>query len=122
MGEPLNRDNRIFVDLGKFEEVFPDLEDVIVKYTEFEMGREKRKGTFSMRSRGGQMRCGNDRCFRGGYEFDFIVHDMLRNKETEKEIELRCRGDEGSPKRYRGRPCLRSIKGIITIKKQTAPA
>jgi hypothetical protein len=119
MGEPLSRKNRVFVELGTFDSVFPDLEDVTVEYAEFNLVRETRKGKFSVRCEGGQMRCSNDLCFRGGYEFDFIIHAMLRDKETKKEIELHCKGDEGTPKRRRGRACLRSIKAVINIKRKS---
>jgi hypothetical protein len=87
----------------------------VVEYTEFEYAMQKRKGVFSFRSQGGLMRCGNSRCFRGGYELDDVVHDMVRNKEQTREFELHCEGDEGTPKRYKGKSCLRSIKGVITL-------
>jgi hypothetical protein len=118
MGEPLNRKNRVFAGpLKSFDEVFPELEDVTVEYTEFELAQQKKRGgVFSVRSQGGQMRCGNSACFRGGHEFDFMIQDMVRNHETQREIELHCKGDEGTPKRRGGRSCNRYIKGVITIK------
>jgi hypothetical protein len=123
MGEPLNRSNRIFVGPPvSFEEAFPGIEDVTVEFTEYAYGTERRKGTFSIRRQGAQMRCSNDRCYRGGYEFDFTVHEMIHKRETHREIEMRCEGDEGTPKRRIGRSCDRSIKGRITIKpKSSAP-
>jgi hypothetical protein len=119
MGEPMSREGRIFAgSLVSFEKAFPSAEDVTVEFTEFLYAQPIRKGDFSVRISGGQMRCSNQRCFRGGYEFDFIIHDMFRKNETERQIELRCEGDEGMPKRRRGRSCDRSIKGTIKIKQK----
>jgi hypothetical protein len=89
MGEPLSRKGRIFVGPQvSFAEAFPGLEDVTVEFTEFLYAQQRRKGVHRVRSQGGQMRCGNERCFRGGYEFDFMIHDMLRNNETQSQFEL----------------------------------
>jgi hypothetical protein len=64
------------------------------------------------------MRCGNSRCYRGGYELDLIVHEMVGNREEQREIELHCEGDEGTAKRKVGKSCLRSIKGTIKVKRK----
>jgi hypothetical protein len=122
MGEPLSRENRVFGQLRRFEEVFPDLEDVIVRFLEISRARVVRCGIFSYRSQGGQMKCGNRRCFRGGYELDSIVHDMVRESQKEREVTLRCRGDEGTPKRRRGDVCDRSIRATIMINPESSAA
>jgi hypothetical protein len=63
------------------------------------------------------MPCGNPSCRRGGYEFDFLIRDIARSHETEKAIELFCRGDEGSPQgRKIGRRCQHKIEAKIKIK------
>jgi hypothetical protein len=121
MGQPLNRSGRIFVGPPvSFDQAFTGVEDITVDFTEYSYGTERRKGTFRIRQQGGQMRCSNDHCYRGGYEFDFIAHEMIRTGETHREIEMRCEGDEGTPKRRRGRSCDRSIKGTITIKPKSS--
>jgi|SRR5581483_11782712 len=117
MSEPMDRSRRIFVDQGTFEQAFPDVEEARIEYTEFEYGNEKRDGGWDLRD-GGLMRCGNPRCRRGGYELDLqVIHKMVREHATEKEFQLSCPGDEGTPQgRQRGRSCAFSIKGKATVK------
>ena len=116
MGQPKDRSDRVFAGpLKRFEQVFPKLDDVIVEYTEFEHTRELQKGLHSVKADGGLMRCGNDRCYRGGYELDFKIHEMVREGVTEKTFELDCLGAEGTPKRDRGHNCSRSIKAIVKL-------
>jgi hypothetical protein len=120
MGESMDRSRRVFGSLSSFENVFPTLDDAVVQYTEYDLATEKGHGTHYMRAWGGLMHCGNSRCRRGGYEVDRIVSEMLRENVTEKEFELRCPGDEGTPKgRKRGQRCYRSIKGKVTLKYKT---
>ena len=120
MGEPMDRSRRVFGTLSSFDKVFPQLEDALVQFTEYELASEKRNGTHSLRAWGGLMHCGNSRCRRGGYEVDRVVSEMIRENVTEKEFELRCPGDEGTPKgRKRGQNCYRSIKGKVTLKYKT---
>jgi hypothetical protein len=120
MGEPMDRSRRVFGTLSSFDKVFPQLEDALVPFIEYELASEKRHGTHSLRTWGGLMHCGNSRCRRGGYEVDRVVSEMIRENVTEKEFELRCPGDEGTPKgRKRGQNCYRSIKGKVTLKYKT---
>lgn len=117
MGEPLDRSNRFFGLTSKFESAYPQLEDAIIRFTESDFGNDPKPGVWSLRSNGGQMRCSNPSCNRGGFEFDREVDMMLYADENERDIWLRCRGDEGSPKgRKIGRECLHSVKGTITLK------
>ena len=120
MGEPMDRSNRVFGTPASFDEAFPQVEDALVEYTEYELVSEKRSGTYNIRY-GGVMPCGNSRCRRGGYEVDRVMSDMIRGRVTEKEFQLRCPGDEGTPKgRNRGENCYRSLKGKVKLKYKTS--
>jgi hypothetical protein len=120
MGEPLDRTNRVFVQLTTFDKALPALEDVIIEYSEGSTVGRVRDGSYrsrtSVRNSGGQLRCSNPACRRGGYELDFDIHDMVRNKLVSKRFVKHCPGDEGSPKGRRpGRTCLNSMDGRITL-------
>lgn len=116
MGEPMDRSGRIFSTSGTFEQLFPTVEEAVVVFAEFEYGAKRREGMFDVRSRGGLMRCGNPRCFRGGYEFDYKIGDMVRENATERQVSISCPGDEGTPKRTRGRSCAFSVECTISLK------
>jgi hypothetical protein len=117
MGQPMDRSNRPFSpETNSFEEAYPTLEDAIIYYTEFDFGNEETKCIISLRRQGGLLRCGNSRCFRGGYELDREVNHMLREGMLEKTVELNCPGDEGTAKKIRGDSCDRSIEATIKLK------
>jgi len=118
MGEPMDRSNRVSLKLGSFDEVFPELEDVVVEFVESDFLLETRSGTWHLHWEGGLMPCGNPSCRRGGYEVDRIgIREMLRTGELQKEIKIYCGGDEGSPQGRRiGRRCQRSIEGTVTLR------
>lgn len=115
MGQPMDRSRLVFMQLGSFEEAFPELEVAKVKYTEFSHGTEKRTSTHDLKYEGGLLECANDRCHRGGYQLDREVRRMIREGLTEKKLQMHCPGDEGTPKLRRGRRCSRKIIGIIKI-------
>jgi hypothetical protein len=117
MGEPMDRSRRVFGSLATFDEVFPELEDVLVEFVERDFVFEKRSGTWHLHGQGGVMPCGNPSCRRGGYELDKDIRLMLRAGVLQKTIQLSCRGDEGSPQgRKIGRKCERSIEGTVTLR------
>jgi hypothetical protein len=120
MGELMDRSNRVFGSLTKFDEAFPDLEDAIVEWEETGAGLDEwSRGphTVSLRHRGGLLRCSNPLCRRGGFEVDLEVSLLRMKHETEKAGELWRPGDEGSPKgRRMGRRCLNRIKYKLTLK------
>ena len=122
MGEPMDRSKRVFGKLSTFEDVFPTLEQVEVTYVETDLfENEKRKGHWWLHGEGGLMPCGNPRCRRGGYELDLEVSKMLREGVTQKQVKIRCRGDEGSPKgRKKGESCTRTLDATIVLKPKVA--
>lgn len=125
MGTPMDRTNRVFVHLSTFEEVFPELEDVKIEYTEsghFDYPHSQGSTrVHSVRRQGGLIRCSNTFCRQGGYEMDFDIHDMIRDGVSEREGHKMCAGSEGSPKLRRiYRKCFNSInyKIILVHKKK----
>jgi hypothetical protein len=115
MGAPMDRSKRVFMQSGTFEQAFPELVSARLDFVEFDFGTQKRKSVHIIEHDGGLLPCGNDRCFRGGYELDREVRNMIRAGLAEKDIQLSCRGDEGTPKLRRGRSCVRSITGTIKL-------
>jgi hypothetical protein len=120
MGKPTDRSKRLFGRLDSFDAVFPTLDGVAVEFIESEFGIEKRSGVWHVNREGGLMACGNPRCQRGGYEFDREVHQMVKEHATDREIEISCRGDEGTPQGRRiGRHRLFSVTAKIGVKYKT---
>jgi hypothetical protein len=79
MGAPLDRSRRVFAPLTEsFETAFPRLQDGVIEFKEFNFCYEEHSSVWSLRRSGGQMACANPKCFRGGYEFECEVHDMIR--------------------------------------------
>lgn len=120
MGTPMDRTNRVFAQLSTFDDVFPELEDVEIEYTEsghFEYpGSQGSTRVHSVRRQGGLIRCSNPACRQGGYEMDFDIHDMIRGGVSEREGHKMCAGSEGSPKLRRiYRKCLDAISYKIKL-------
>jgi hypothetical protein len=116
MGEPMDRSNRFFAKLTTFANACPNIESASVEYVESSFGIEEGKH-FHNAANGGLIRCGNPRCFRGGYEMEIVISGMERNKETESKGTLICQGDEGTPKgRKLGDPCGNRIDYTVKIK------
>jgi hypothetical protein len=97
----------------------PQQEDVVLVYEEFDAGFPVKVGSFSRRSfspkeQGRMLRCGNPRCYRGGYDIGMVGTPGPDRPEIP--VDLHCEGDEGTPGgRKLGESCLRSIKGTLRI-------
>lgn len=116
MGIPKDRSRLVFMQHGPFERAFPTLDDAVAEYVEWDYAIKKREGTWRVKEYGGLMACANERCRRGGYEIDREIHQMIREKLTEKKVRMLCRGDEGSPKgRRRGRSCTCALDAILRV-------
>ncbi len=118
MGNPLSRSNRVFQQFVlTFNEAFPNVASVRLQYKTLDLYKDHGSGIWDFAKQGGQMRCPNSRCERGGFEFDDLVSDMVSKRETGRDFELHCHGDEGSPTgRRKGNACEMSVKGHIEVK------
>ena len=117
MGEPIDRSKSPFVSETTFEELFPNFEDVIVEGTIGESAYKRGPIRWSLRERGGLIRCPNSRCWSGGFVVDSAAGDMQREGVAEKSVRIRCVGRENSYKgRRTGQPCPYSMEGTITMK------
>jgi len=129
VGEPMDRSKRVFVTPGPFASAFPLLERVTVESYEdgegvFSAFSDSPRKTFGnpLPWSGGLLMCSNPSCRRGGFEIDFDVHDMVREKLVTKEFVKRWPGDEGSPKgRRRGQRCLNTLHCRVTLTYKQEP-
>ena len=109
---------------GSFASAYPTVERAYVRFTETDFGSNPRERVHNMAD-GPRATCSNSSCERGGYDFEFQVMEMIRQRIETEAVEISCRGDEGTPKGRRiGRNCLMSMSGTITIqyKKSVPPA
>jgi hypothetical protein len=103
MNKPMDRGHRVFSYLDKFENVFPQLEDVMVEWIEGRWGgnitergkKDDYEHEASMKS-GGLFTCSNTLCQNGGYEVDREVSRMIAKGEIIKSGSIYCAGNEGS--------------------------
>lgn len=78
-----------------------------------------RTWTFTERNFRHAVNCSNSPCYGGGVEIGWIIHDMARTEQADREETKMCQGCEGSPKgRRRYRSCLHSfhIKAHVEYK------
>jgi hypothetical protein len=121
MGEPIDRSRSPFISETTFEKLFPNLEDVVVEGTIGESAHKRDPIRWSLRERGGLIRCPNSRCWSGGFEIDFAAGDMKREGVAEKTVRIRCVGRENSYKgRRTGQPCPYSMEVTIKMKFKSA--
>jgi hypothetical protein len=99
-----------------FHMAYPTVERAYIKYTETDFGSDPRVGAHDF-ANGPGLACRNRSCERGGFNFEQDIMLMVSQGLETKAIDASCPGDEGSPKgRNKGRNCLMSIEGTITIK------
>ena len=100
-----------------FSEAYPTVESAVVRYVESDFGSDYPPDAWNLISSGPRMSCKNDRCNRGGYNFEQMLYFMVSQGEEAKDFQISCNGDEGSPKGRRlGKECLMSIEGSITVR------
>jgi hypothetical protein len=117
----MSTSRRLFGTQTDFLGAFPNVESVRVDLEEsgnFPIGQSPHMRKRSLRNNevGSSLRCSNPRCKQGGYSIEVIVSSMVAQRESAKELTVRCNGHEGSPKgRRRGDPCYNRIKGEVQI-------
>lgn len=115
MGKLSERGNPFIGELSSFSKAFPTVRRAIVRYTETDFGMDAHDRIHDLAS-GPRAACSNQRCQRGGYDFEWQVRSMISAGVAAESVEMSCAGDEGSPKGRRpGRGCLMSMKGTISI-------
>ena len=108
----------------KFEDDFPQLQDVQVEEYESRVPTETDpqnfdrpytlKATWGLH--GGIRRCHNKLCERGGYHLRPKIQEMISGEITTRIFVLRCPGDHGSPKgRRRGPRCPNVLHCRLTL-------
>ena len=106
----------------KFEEAFPDIDDITVDVEEKGYGvyGESNKRRYTRQYLPGEyVDCSNPSCYNGGFSIGQVLRDMVKNKQTDAEMSQICQGYEGSPKgKRRYRSCINSftIKAHIVYK------
>ena len=106
---------------SKFYEAYPSIAKLHVEVYEATMGlgSETREWVLTEENFRHAVNCSNSVCYGGGIEIGWFIHDMVRDKATDRELRQKCKGYEGSPKgRKRYRSCFHSfhIKAHIEYK------
>jgi len=121
MGEPIDRSQSPFVIQSTFGQLYPDMDDVVFEGTIGDMPHNRRPIGFSIRERGGLIRCPDPKCWGGGFEVDYAASDAMREGLTEKAVQVQCVGHVNSYKgRRAGQPCSYSAEGVIKLKPKAA--
>jgi hypothetical protein len=108
--------NYVFSRKMKFEEAFPEIEDINIEIEEKGYGvygELSRKSYTKQNMPGEYVDCSNPSCYNGGFSIGQILRDMVGNKQTDAETSKGCQGYEGSPK---GRRRYRSCINFFTIR------
>ena len=101
---------------ANFHEVYPSVHSAIAHYIEYDFAGKPYESRYDLAD-GPKMNCRNPRCVGGGYRFEAILQEMLPKGETEREFEICCLGEEGSPKgkRKRAPSCDRRVEGVLKV-------
>ena len=113
--------------VGSFAEAYPTIASLRVEVTESSNGSGGWQGRWSFTERDFRhaVNCSNKTCYGGGVEIGWMIHDMARKKEADREETKICRGYEGSPKgrtRYRSCPTTFRITAHVEYKDDEATA
>ncbi len=98
--------------VDSFEEAYPTVSSLSVEVTESEVGSAEtlRIWRFTERDFRHAVDCSNSLCYGGGVAIGWIIDDMARNTQGDREETKLCQGYEGSPKgSIRYRRCLHSF-------------
>ena len=111
----MGESRRLFSTPSSFSEAYPAIKTVKFTCVMSDFGDIVCEGVWSS-SDGPKMSCRNPRCQRGGFDIEREIQMMTYSGLTSKDLNLRCDGDEGSPKgRRTGQPCEYMLKGTLSI-------
>lgn len=102
----------------RFEEAFPDIENIKIEATERNLGSDfssGRKMTLDKENFSGIEPCGNRLCKKGGHNIGDFISEMYNKKETSKENTIMCGGHENMG-RWKTRRCMNVLKVKADIK------
>lgn len=109
-----NESHSVFGRKAPFVEVFPDIAEVRVEWTETADGHKR--GLRRATEVGEYINCSSGRCYGGGFSIGAVLREMYRARETEREGSELCRGYEGSPKgKRRHRDCLNFFQYKVRV-------
>lgn len=110
--------NYFFGRKAKFDEVFPQIEDVEVTVQESGYGIIGDGVQIHKKNHFGEfIDCSNPCCYNGGFSIGSIIRDMVKNKKVELSTFLKCKGYKGSPKgRKRYGDCVNTFTISVKIK------
>ena len=112
----INRGNFLFGHTTSFEKTYPKVENIKIIFKEEGSGVYDNKQVYDKESISEYINCSNKLCQRGGFWIGREIADMYHKKEENKKGNLKCYGDEGSPKgRIKGRNCFNHIEFEINI-------
>lgn len=99
-----------------FVEAFPTIKKVTVNVVESDAYGKERNSLYTSEDMGEYIDCSNHKCYNGGFSIGDILRTMIREKKSDLETELSCRGYEGSPKgRRRYGSCDRFFRVKVHI-------
>ncbi len=88
-----------------FSEAFPDIARMEVDVICTDSSEPTYVRRYTETTAGQYVDCVNPLCYNGGFNLGVILHEMVRERETDREGTKWCQGNEGSPKGrriYRG--------------------
>ncbi|MDP2871864.1 MAG: hypothetical protein Q8P31_04925 [Bacillota bacterium] len=101
-----------------FDRAFPHIADVRIEITQDGEGVRgwNRHEVLGKRSAGEYYNCANPLCYNGGFCLGEILRFMEEQRQTERELDLRCQGYEGTPKgRKKYGPCFNRFHVKIQV-------
>lgn len=107
----------VFGTRGTFVEAYPEISDFSILATETTLGSSQifAEHSYSLQDIPPQyVDCHHLRCRKGGFNVGAFLHDMVRNRETNKEKYITCKGHENMG-RNQTRRCLNLLKVQATI-------
>lgn len=111
----------MFSSPAPFDEVFPEIAEITVDVKEDGyMLHERQKRSYHMTKEdiNPEFSCHNVSCKKNsGFNIQSVIRNMVRNRETDKEGGVRCKGWETSMKRN----CMNHIEVKIQIKYKETP-
>ncbi|MBN2120171.1 MAG: hypothetical protein JW734_03830 [Candidatus Omnitrophica bacterium] len=123
MGDLFDNTENLFVKLAKFEEVYHQLKDAIIEWTEKGQGvyhwtdadSKQYEHKASMKQNGALIRCSNPRCRQGGFNLEQELSSLAVGKQKKIKNFKKCMGFEQATPGQNRINCLNGIDYKITL-------